>query len=357
MRRHPDRVNRPTPDGSSALPPSGFHRGMAASAASPSDLRAAFPCGGAMRTLVLLLIAVVVVFLGWLVLPWRVEPPAIAGEGDPTRGEYVLRMGGCVTCHTAKDGPFLAGGRAIESPYGTFYAPNITPDPRTGISGWSNGDFIVAMTEGRSPEGYPYYPAFPYTSFGRMTEQDLLDLKAYLDTVEPVENEVPAHDLDFPATFRFPLRLWQLLYLENGPFQPDPSQDELWNRGAYLVRGPSHCGECHTPRGPLGASIERRYLAGQPKSGPDGEGTPNITPHQDGIGDWSKTDITFALQTSILPDGDVFGGAMAAVVDDATSHLEPADLEAIATYLMSIEPKPDAPAPSGGAEGSAEDGG
>lgn len=306
-----------------------------------------------MRTIALVLVAASLVFLGWLVLPWRLEPPVIAGEGDPERGEYVLRMGGCVTCHTAKDGPFLAGGRALQSPYGTFYVPNITPDPKTGVSGWSTGDFVVAMTEGRSPEGHPYYPAFPYTSYAKMTGQDLLDLKAYLDTVEPVENEVRDHDLAFPATFRFPLRFWQLLFLDDRPFEPDPTKDEVWNRGAYLVTGPSHCGECHTPRNALGATIDERRLAGVPKTPGHDDAVPNITPHEDGIRSWSKTDLTFALQTSILPDGDVFGGSMASVVDDATSHLTPDDLEAIATYLMTVEPKPDAPraAPGEGTSG------
>jgi mono/diheme cytochrome c family protein len=295
-----------------------------------------------MRTIVLVLVAALVVFLGWLFLPWRMEPPEVAGTGDPDRGAYVLRMGGCVTCHTAEDGPPLAGGRPIESPYGTFYTSNITPDPEHGIGGWSNGDFVLAMTEGLSPEGHPYYPAFPYTSFTRMTRQDMLDLKAHLDTVEPVAGAVPEHDLSFPANLRFLLRIWKLLFFADGTYEPDPAQDEVWNRGAYLVNGPGHCGECHTPRNGLGATIDERALAGQPKGAGHKDGVPNITPHEDGIRSWSKTDLTFALQTSLLPDGDTFGGEMAAVVDDATSHLEPADLEAIATYLMSVEPKPDA---------------
>ena len=301
-----------------------------------------------MRAILLVLIACVVAFLGWLLLPWRFEPPPVAGEGDAERGAYVLRMGGCVTCHSTDQGGFLAGGRAIESPYGTFYTSNITPDPETGIGGWSSADFVLAMTQGVAPEGHPYYPAFPYTSYAGMARQDLLDLKVYLDTVDPVRNEVPAHDLGFPALFRFPLRVWQLLYLEDDPVPFEPDRDEVWQRGAYLVNGPGHCGECHTPRNGLGATIERRFLAGVPKSGPDDKAAPNITPHEDGIGDWTMTDITFALQTGILPDGDTVGGDMGSVVKDATSHLTPADLEAIAIYLMTVEPKPDAPAPRRG---------
>lgn len=307
-----------------------------------------------MRTLLVVIVVVALLVLGWLVLPWRLEAPAVAAEGEPARGEYVLRMAGCVTCHTkGDDGPFLAGGRAIESPYGTFYSSNITPDPATGIGGWSAGDFIVALTRGISPRGHPYYPAFPYTSYTRMTQQDLLDLKAYLDTVPPVRAEVPEHDLGFPANLRFLVRGWQLLFLDEGPFVARPDQDEVWNRGAYLVNGPGHCGECHTPRGPLGASDPDRHLAGQKKGPQHEKGVPNLRSGKDGLDGWSKTDITYMLQTGILPDGDVVGGDMGNVVDDETSHLEAADLEAIATYLMSLpplDPQPGSQATGGAGE-------
>jgi mono/diheme cytochrome c family protein len=199
------------------------------------------------------------------------------------------------------------------------------------------------MTEGISPGGHPYYPAFPYPSYTRMTERDLIDLKAYLDTVEPVENAVPEHAVDIPFGFRPLLKGWQLLFFEDGTFAPDPSRSEAWNRGAYIVRGPGHCGECHTPRNALGAPERDRFLAGTP-DGPDGKPVPNITPHADGIASWGKSDLVFAFQTSILPDGDVFGGAMAEVVEDGLSHLSPEDLEAIAEYLLTVEPLPDAPA-------------
>ena len=248
----------------------------------------------------------------------------------------MLRLGGCVTCHTDEKnrGAFLAGGRALGSPYGTFYTSNITPDPATGIGGWSTADFVRAMTEGVSPDGHPYFPAFPYTSYTKMRLDDLVDLKAYLDTVEPVANPVPDHDLRFPFGFRPLLRGWQLLFFEKGTFQPDPARSDTWNRGAYIVNGPGHCAECHTPRNALGGRQDDRFLAGT-RDGPDGKPVPNITPHpEDGIGGWSKTDLTFALKTSILPDGDVFGGAMAEVVEDATSHWTDQDREAVAEYLL-----------------------
>ncbi len=291
-----------------------------------------------MRLLIIVLVVLGAGGLIWLLVPWPPSPSEVAQVGDAKRGEYVLRLGGCVACHTdAKNGgQFLAGGRALATAFGTFYPPNITPDPESGIGGWSTGAFVQAMTEGRSPDGHPLYPAFPYTSYTRMTRQDLVDLKAYLDTVPPIANAVPAHDLQFPFGFRPLLKGWQLLFFHPGGFQPDRSRSDSWNRGAYIVTGPGHCGECHTPRNALGAPERDRFLAGT-RDGPDGKAVPNITPNPDnGIGGWSKTDITFALQTGILPDGDVLGGAMAEVIEDATSHLTPDDRSAIAEYLLSL---------------------
>lgn len=298
-----------------------------------------------------LLIAAVLV---WLFVPFPVTPPTVAAAGDAERGAYVLRMGGCASCHTdaANEGPFLAGGRALETPFGTFYASNITPDPDTGIGGWSTGEFVQAMTEGVAPEGHDYYPAFPYTSYANMTVQDLADLKAYLDTVEPVANAVPPHALEFPYGVRPLLKPWKAIFFRKDGIEPDPGRSESWNRGAYLVRGPSHCGECHTPRNQFGARDQSRHLAGT-REGPDGKPVPNITPHpEDGIGGWSPTDITFALQIGILPDGDALGGAMAEVVREGTGHLTPEDRAAIAEYLLSLEPMPDAAAPEDDAGGS-----
>jgi mono/diheme cytochrome c family protein len=249
-------------------------------------------------------------------------------------------MGSCVTCHTDQKngGAFLAGGRPLATPFGTFYPPNLTPDPGTGIGGWTTGEFVQAMTEGVSPAGYDYYPAFPYTSYTNMTIQDLADLKAYLDTVKPVANPVRPHELNFPFGFRALLKPWKAMFFRAHGIEPDPSRSEAWNRGNYLVNGPGHCGECHTPRNQLGASDDSRKLAGT-RDGPDGKPVPNITPHApDGIGAWSPSDVTFALQTGILPDGDALGGAMGDVISDDTSHLTPEDRAAIAEYLLSLEP-------------------
>ena len=147
---------------------------------------------------------------------------------------------------------YLAGGAALLTPFGTFYGPNITPDPDHGIARWSDADFIRAMREGTAPDGRHYYPAFPYTSFTLMTDEDLLALKAYIFTLPPAAVPSRPHDLSFPFGFRGLMWTWKLLYLAPGPFVPDPARDADWNRGAYLVEGVGHCGECHTPRGFLG---------------------------------------------------------------------------------------------------------
>ena len=282
-----------------------------------------------------LLIVLFALATGW--------PDAAFAEsgGDAGRGAYVLRVAGCATCHTApKGGKFLAGGRELKSPFGSFFPPNITPDRETGIGGWSDDDFVRALREGKSPESRPYYPAFPYTSYNRMTRQDILDLKAYLDTVEPVRNPVPGHNLSFPFNVRAGMNVWRALFFEPGLVPSDPKQSEAWNRGAYIVNGPGHCNECHTPRNVFGALQRDRALSGNPK-GPDNEPVPNITGHsKKGIKDWSLEDVVSFLQIGLKPDGDFAGGAMTDVIEDATGKLTEADVTAIATYLKSLAANP-----------------
>ncbi len=264
------------------------------------------------------------------------EPDAVA------RGKYVLRAAGCVACHTDEKGggTVLAGGRALETPFGTFYTPNITPDPGAGLGGWTEADFLQALSQGRDPQGRPYYPAFPYTSYRGMTEQDMRDLWAYLQSVPPADRANKPHELGFPYGLRFLATVWQWLYFEPAPFRPNPDRSDVWNRGAYLVRHLGHCAECHSPRGRLGALDGGRELAGNPE-GPDGKKVPNITPHaKDGIGGWSKTDIAFFLKTGFLPDGDVAGGAMEDVIRESTSRLSDEDRAAIAAYVQSLSPVP-----------------
>ncbi len=261
-----------------------------------------------------------------------------AHEPDLANGERMFWAGGCTACHAPnRDAPLrLAGGPSLKSPFGTFYAPNISPDPETGIGAWRPVDFVNAVQRGIGVRGEHLYPALPYTSYQRMRVEDVLDLFAYLKTLEPVRNVARPHDLPFPFNIRRGLGLWKLLYVDGRPFRPDPQASEEVNRGAYLVIGPGHCGECHTPRDRFGGMMVSRWLAGGPS--PDGEGViPNITPSPDGIGSWSVKDIVEALKSGFTPDFDSLGGPMAAVVRD-TSHLPETDLRAIAAYLKSIPP-------------------
>lgn len=280
-----------------------------------------------------------------LLLVLTVSDGALAADPSSpvaaARGEYLFNAAGCHGCHTDEKGGGkpLAGGRPLATPFGTFYPPNITPDPQHGIGRWSDTDFIRALREGKGREGEPLYPAFPYTSYTRMTDRDLLDLKAYLFTREAVPTPNKPHDLSPPFSWRFTLAGWQWLYLtETGPRPDDPTKPPDWNRGRYLVEAVAHCGECHTPRTTLGGLDRDRHMAGNPK-GPNGDKVPNITPHpKTGIGAWSPGDITLLLEIGLLPDGDVAGKAMAEVVRNSTSKLTAEDRSAIAAYLKSIPP-------------------
>ncbi len=269
-----------------------------------------------------------------------VASPARGGEvGRAARGETLFHIGGCTNCHTAEGGPALAGGDPIRTPFGVFHPPNITPDAETGIGGWDAQDFIRAMRDGRSPDGAPYYPAFPYTSYHRMSDADLRALWAHLRTFPPVRRATPPHELRFPWNIRSGLLLWQWLFHAPRPFVPDPSRDPLWNRGAYLVLGPGHCAECHTPRNWFGVPDRDRAFAGNP-DGPGGEEVPNITSDRErGIGAWSLEQLVFYLRIGMRPDGDFAGGEMAEVIENGTSRISEEDRRAIATYLLSLPPR------------------
>lgn len=265
--------------------------------------------------------------------------PALQADSELLdRGEYLIHAGGCLTCHTAEDdeaAPF-AGGRALESPFGTFYSPNITPDSRTGIGDWSDDDFVKAFWDGVNPSGEHYFPAFPFTSYTGVAGDDLLAMKAYLFSLEPVESANREHDLPFMMSSRRAAGIWKSRYFQAGRFEPEPDQSDEWNRGAYLVRHLGHCGECHTPRTRFGVIRDTHELRGNP-DGPGGEKVPNITADpDDGIGRWTLNDIVYFLDIGMLPDGDFTGGTMSSVIEDNTSRLTPEDRLAIATYLKSV---------------------
>jgi mono/diheme cytochrome c family protein len=264
--------------------------------------------------------------------------PAIAEEDAVTRGEYLVRAGGCFSCHTVAGGEKLAGGRALATPFGTFYSPNITPDPETGIGRWTDAQFLRALREGVRRDGANYFPVFPYPSFTGITDRDALAIKAYLFSLPPVHRENRPHDVSFPFSWRFLQTGWKLLFFTPGPFQPAPDRSVTYNRGAYLVTALAHCGECHTPRNLLGATRSGERLAGTP-DGPAGQLVPNITPEPDtGIGKWEKDDIVELLRTGTTPEQSKVKGAMRETIDDGLKYLSDSDLEAIADYLFAQPP-------------------
>jgi mono/diheme cytochrome c family protein len=274
---------------------------------------------------------------------WLSAPPARVVLTDrpytpnPANGETIFNAGGCSSCHAVPNQPDrtrLGGGLAIPSPFGTFYAPNISPDPNDGIGRWSETDFVNAVMRGVSPGGTHYFPAFPYTSYAHATMQDVRDLFAFLKTLPPVTGRVRDHDVPFPFNIRRNVGIWKRLFFDGALFIPDQSRSPSWNRGAYLVNGFGHCAECHSPRNFLGGIITSQRFAGGPN--PEGEGwVPNIT--QKAISDWSAKDIADFLENGVTPDGDSAGGSMVRVIKN-TSQLKPADRAAIAEYVKSLPP-------------------
>ena len=265
---------------------------------------------------------------------------AAAAQGDAQRGLYLSKAGGCVGCHTQptkdpKDAVPFAGGRALKTPFGTFYGPNITPHPQAGIGKWSEADFIRAMREGRRPDGAHYFPAFPYPSFTGISDADLRDLWAYLRTLPASGRASQEHELGILYRWRFLVGFWKWLYFNPGPMAPDPKRTAIVNRGNYLVDALGHCGECHTPRSLMGGPKRDRYLAGTEK-GPEGKSVANITPTR--LKKWGDTELRDFLQTGMTSDGDVTAEAMGEVVTNTTSQLSPADLAALIAYLRTIPP-------------------
>jgi len=277
----------------------------------------------------------------------------VSPQGAPTtppdpqaviRGAYLAAAGDCQGCHTdlKGNGPALAGGRALATQFGAFYAPNITFDKTAGIGTWSEEDFHRAMRSGQGAHGEFLYPVFPYTAFSGMTDQDISDLYAFL-RAQPTQSQPSKADaVKFPFNMRPLLGFWRVLFFREGPLQPVQGQTAEWNRGRYLAEAVAHCGECHTPRNALGGLDNSRAYAGDPH-GPGGK-TPNITPGGK-LAKWSVDDIAELLDSGMTPDGDYTGGEMATVVN-GTGKLSTADKHAIAIYVKSLAPHPSAPAPA-----------
>jgi len=296
-----------------------------------------------------LIVAGVVAF--WILTTPATVPASALPAYTPSlaNGKTMFDAGGCASCHAVPnedpdkvDRTRLGGGLALPCPFGTFYVPNISPDPKDGIGSWSEADFVSALWDGTAPGGRHLYPAFPYTSFRHMELNDVRDLFAYLKTLPAVPGKVRPPELAFPFNIQRLLGIWKLLYLHGGPFAPDPSQSAQWNRGAYLVIGPGHCAECHSPRDFFGGIIESERFAGGPT--PDGKDwVPNITPvglrqGENAANPWSQSDIASFLSNGMTPSGDFAGGAMAEVIRN-TSLLSNDDRAAIAAYIASLPPR------------------
>lgn len=296
----------------------------------------------------LLILAVIGAAVGWfLSAPKRLDAETLAqlGEGEPRRGERIFWIGGCASCHAAPkaDGQArlqLGGGAPLVTPFGGFVPPNISSDPTDGIGAWSKEDFANAMLRGVSPAGEHLYPAFPYASYVRMKPADIGDLYAFMKTLPAVKGKAAANDVSFPFNIRRGLGLWKLLFLDPAPMAALAADAPAAKEGQYLVEGPGHCGECHTPRLLFGAGglNKAKWLAGAKAA--EGEGNvPNITAGEGGIGDWSEDDIITFIHDGQTPDFDFVGGTMASVVKNL-AQLSDDDRTAIAAYLKAIPARP-----------------
>lgn len=257
------------------------------------------------------------------------------------KGRYLSVLGDCSGCHTPQGGLPFAGGLALDTPFGKIVAPNITPDRDTGIGTMSDDDFVAALQDGRGHNGKRLYPAMPYPAYTKMSRDDILAMRSYFKTVEPVKNAVESNQLPFPFNIRLALVFWNWLNFSPGRYQPNPQKSAEWNRGAYLVEGPAHCGTCHTPKTMLGGDKAATPLAGATLQG---WFAPNITTNvHNGIGSWSKQDLVTYLKTGANAY-TLASGPMSEAVTHSTSQMTDEDLAAIATYLK------DSGVPSDGAK-------
>ena len=289
-------------------------------------------------------LAVLFVSGWWLTAPQRMPAWAIPEHvPDPAAGERVFLAGGCASCHASPvdgkrakgaDKLKLGGGLELETEYGVFRVPNISPDREDGIGDWSTPEFVNAMQRGVSPDGKHYYPSFPYTSYARMAIEDVIDLKAYLDTLPAVAGRAYDSELSFPWNIRRGIGLWKRRYLDTGPVVAIDPEDPQASRGRQLVEGAGHCGECHSPRDRFGGLIRTRWLSGAPDLEGRGQ-VPNITPAGEDVAGWSVNDLVYYFESGFTPNFDTVGASMVAVQENL-ALLPRSDLEAIAAYLKAI---------------------
>lgn len=289
------------------------------------------------RVLLILAVILVVAVAVYMLRPIRGPERDLTLTADAARGEYLIRIGGCVSCHTdSKNGvAMLGGGAPIKTPFGTFYPPNITPDPAAGIGSWTLAQFSDALSNGEAPQGH-LYPAFPFDAYTLMPDQDIVDLFAALQKVPPVTKPAPAHEIAFPFNIRFAMQGWKALFFHPRRFEPDPNHSALWNRGAYLANGPSHCVTCHSPRNLFGAIDPGTEFTGNPDGGAGGK-APSLTAAELIRKEYTPELLADLLKTGFEPDFDTVGGAMAEEVEDASSHWTDDDRLAVAAYLLNLD--------------------
>lgn len=288
-------------------------------------------------------IPIVIVVIG-AAITWRAFSLSVEARPDVPatpemveRGRYLVQAGDCVACHTAPGGEPFAGGRLFDlGKMGKLYSPNITPDKETGIGNWSDTDFRSAMHLGIGKDGKRLYPAFPYASYSMLTDDDVLAIKAYLFSLEPVSNVVPENEMAFPYNQRWLMAFWNWLFNPNERFEPDPQQSAEWNRGRYLVEGLGHCGDCHTPRNFLQGLSRSKAYAGAVA---DGWMAYNISSDKEtGIGSWTDEELVSYLTTGYAEGRGPASGPMAEVINHSLRHLTPEDIRAMVVYLRSLEP-------------------
>jgi mono/diheme cytochrome c family protein len=285
-------------------------------------------------------------------VPEAKQPP-VSSADLIEQGRYLAMAGDCVSCHTRPDGKPFSGGLPLATPFGVIYSANITPDPRAGIGAWSEQQFARALREGIAADGSHLYPAFPYTAYTKVTDQDVHAIYAYLESLTPVSYTPPESEMRFPFGMRSLLRAWNMLFFQPGRYAREASRSAEWNRGAYLTQGLGHCGACHTPRNALGGERSSEALTGSvyldeiADEVVDGKVTPmdertvrpwsaaNLTPTRGGLGAWSLEDIAAYLKTGHNARAAAFG-PMSKVIQNGTSHLTDADIRSIAVYLKSL---------------------
>lgn len=290
-----------------------------------------------MRLLGWVVVVVAIVGAGagiYLLTPVNGPERDLTLAGNAERGEYLIRLGGCVTCHTDPKNKQaeLAGGAGLKTPFGTFYPPNITPSKSAGIGGWTLAQFSKAMSDGEGPQGH-LYPAFPYDAYTLMSDQEIADLHAALMARPANDTPSKAHEVGFPFNIRLAMAGWKHLFFKPQRFAPDPGRSAEWNRGRYLVFGPGHCVTCHSPRNLLGGIEAGRELAGNPGGGPGGRAPSLLKADLEKDG-YTKESLIQALLDSETPDFDFLGGAMGEVINDETSHWTDADRAAVAEFLL-----------------------